>query len=95
MSIELADARWADGTGKGLLGQFASTRGYSDLIAAAKTPALRKFFKNGSTSDVKACMSELRALAINSPKDVASTAMALESLMRRAGKLAIITNGGN
>ena len=95
MSIELANAKWADGKGKGLLGQFASTQGYTSLIEAAKTPALRKLFRTGVTGDVKTCMSELRALAVNASKDVASTALALEALLRKAGKIAIITNGGN
>ena len=92
MSLELADERWLDKDPNGLLGQFASTKGYSDLIEAATTPALCRFFKLGATEECAKVRSELRALALHAPKDVASTALALEKLM--AGlKFAMITNG--
>ena len=92
MSIELADERYLDGKGVGLLGQFASNKGYSDLLAAAKTPALRRFFKTGATEDVKKVKSELRALSLTAPKDVAETALALEKLLGNL-KFAMIARG--
>ncbi len=92
MSLELANEKWMDGDPKGLLGQWASTKGYTDLVDAATTPALRAFFKVGVTEDCAKVRSELRALALHAPKDVASTALALEKLM--AGlPFAMITNG--
>ena len=53
MSIELANEKWIDGDESGILGQFASTRGYSDLIRAAYSyTALSRFFERGATEDV-------------------------------------------
>ncbi len=97
MSMYLANEKWLDGRGKGLLGQFASTKGYSDLIAAVegeKYRALNEFFEHGVTGDVKTCRAELKKLA-DDPKtdaDGATTANALRDLVDGL-EVAIITNG--
>ena len=98
MSIELANEKWLGHNPNGLLGQFASTKGYSDLIAAVGKdyPALKAWFKTGVTGDVKTCRAELKKLAEDSETvpDVASTANALRDLADGL-EVAIITNGGN
>jgi hypothetical protein len=97
MSIELANEKWLDGKGKGLLGQFASTRGYSDLIAAVKGrkyPVLKEFFNSGVTGDVERARAELKKLA-DDPKtdaDVATTANALRDLAD-GQEVVVITDG--
>ena len=98
MSIELANEKWLGHNPNGLLGQFASTKGYSDLIAATGKgyPALEDWFESGVTGNVKGCRAELKKLAEDSktPKDIASTANALRDLVDGL-EVAIITNGAN
>ena len=95
MSIELANEKWMDGDERGLLGQFASTRGYSDLVRAAFSyPALARFLELGATEKVDDVRGELKELARRASKDVASTAKALLDLSDEQTML-IVTNGGN
>ena len=93
MSVEVATEKWLDGHESGLLGQFASTRGYSDLIKAANGyAALSKFFNDGATDNVKAVQSELSELAKHGRADVKSTAQALLDLSK-GQEFLVITNG--
>jgi hypothetical protein len=99
MSLELANGNWLDGDESGLLGQFASTLGYSDLIAHSQGyPALESFFRKGATEQVPQVRTELEKLAGHAPAmppaDVASTAKALMQLSEGQNFL-IITNGAN
>ncbi len=98
MSIELANEKWLDGNAKGLLGQFASTAGYSALIAAAKAkeyPALAELFDSGVSDKVAECRKQLKELAADTDDaDVASCCEALRKLAD-GEELLIITNGGN
>ena len=95
MSIELANEKWMDGHESGLLGQFASTRGYSDLIDAAKdSPSLAKFFKAGYSEDVAAVQKDLKEISGHENADVASTAKALLDLTQ-GQEFLMVTNGGN
>ena len=95
VSLELANEKFLDGGNPdGLLGQFASTQGYSELIAAcAKFPALSDFFDKGATEDVDAVLKELGQVIAKAPKDIASTATALRDLAKGQDFL-MITNGG-
>jgi hypothetical protein len=95
VSIELANEKWLGHLPSGLLGQFASTKGYSDLIAAADDYlTLREFFKDGVTGDVDKVRAELKELAEEASADVSSTAKALRDLAE-GQEIIIITNGGN
>jgi hypothetical protein len=97
MSMEVGNELWLGHNPSGLLGQFASTQGYTDLIKAAKKyklATLREWFSSGVTGDVEAARSELKALAKDAGSDVASTAKTLRDLID-GQKIAIITNGGN
>ena len=98
MSIELANEKWIKGSRKGLLGQFASTKGYSDLIAAARAteyPTLADFFEEGVTEQVADVRKELAKLAKASDNaDVASTARALRRLAE-GQEMIVITNGAS
>ena len=95
MSIELANEKWLGHLPSGLLGQFASTKGYSDLIAAsANYPTLRDFFKDGVTGDVDKVRAELKQLAAEADPDVASTAKALRDLAE-GQEIIMVTNGAN
>lgn len=86
MSMELANERES-------LGQFATNKGYTQLIRAAKPyPALNQFFREGATKDIAGCRSELAALAKVSGSEVADTARALSSLMD-GQKVAVVTSG--
>ena len=88
MSVEI-------GNGTELLGQFASNKGYSDLIhATAKDyPALKKFFSYGATDDISNVERELVVLAdVSEDADVVSTAKALAGLID-GQDVAVITNG--
>ena len=79
--------------GKDDLGQFASNSGYSDLIAAAKTPALKMFFAAASADgkDVVAHVADaLRS--IDADKDVESTAKGLADMID-GEDLVFITDG--
>lgn len=95
VGIYLATEHWLDHPGDetGLIDQFASTGGYSDLIAAASVyPALSDFFKEGFTEDVEQVRAELAQLIPNAAPDVASTAGALWDLAKGHDFL-IITDG--
>jgi hypothetical protein len=97
MSMELANEKWLGHNPSGLLGQFASTRGYSDLISAAKKHkllALQELFRHGVSGDVEQVRAELKTLAGLAPADVASTAKALRDLAEDQDMI-LITNGGN
>ena len=97
MSLELANEKWLGHNPNGLLGQFASTRGYSDLIAAAeehKLAALQQFFDDGVTGDVDGVRAELKTLAAVASSDVASTAKVLRDLAE-GQEILIITDGCN
>jgi len=98
MSIELANELWISGKASGLLGQFASTRGYSQLIEHAQGhdyPLLAAFFDKGVTDKVGGVRKELAHLIrITTDNDVASTAKALRDLAEGEDFL-VITNGGN
>ena len=99
MSMELANEKWLGHLPTGLLGQFASTQGYNDLIAAVKGkkyPTLKALFKSGVTGDVKVARKELKLLADadDTDADVASTATALRDLAD-GQEIIIITNGAN
>lgn len=64
------------------LGQFASNRGYSDLIIAAESyTALAKFFDAGETDQTEDCVTELKQLAEAEGGGVAKTATALAKLL--------------
>ena len=95
MSIELANEKWIDSNEAGLLGQFASTKGYSDLIKAAFGYAeLSRFFRDGATDKVEEVRAELRQLIRRTSPDVASTAKALLALSM-GETLLIIANGAS
>lgn len=84
MSIELANAG-------GVLGQFASNKGYSDLIDVCQAiPVLKKFFDDANTEDVPGVEDALNR--ITTPPDVVSTAHQLAALMH-GQDLVYITNG--
>ncbi len=97
MSMELANELWLGHNPNGLLGQFASTQGYTDLIAAAKRaklPTLIEFFRDGVTGDVDLVRQELSALEADADKDVASCAKEMRKLAE-GQTMIIVTNGGN
>lgn len=76
---------------KGELGQFASSGGYSDLIAASqKDPVLKKFFNDANTEDTSKVVSALKSL--KSSDDVEQTAKTLADLMEDQD-LVYISNG--
>jgi hypothetical protein len=96
MSVELANEKWLDGDEAGLLGQFASTKGYSDLILAAEHgdyPELEQWFESGVTDRVAEVQKELERMSASAPSDIASTASALLELTK-GQDLLIVTNGG-
>jgi hypothetical protein len=110
MSWNLANEKWIEFTARGaggddesgvgdesgLLGQFASGRGLSDLVKLVKAssgyPALSDFLLHGVTDHVAEVREELGRLAEHAPADVASTAKALSELAE-GQELIIITNG--
>jgi hypothetical protein len=73
------------------LGQFASGKGYNDLIEAAKdSPALNKLIDAGESSDVAGVIEELNK--IEGPADVVSTATGLAKMIQ-GQKSILISNG--
>ena len=97
MSVELANAKWIDGGPDGLLGQFASTRGYSDLITATSAedyPAMADLFEKGASENIDRICKELEKFAAGEPSDVASTAAALLELVK-GQEFVMVTNGGS
>lgn len=90
MGMEVANAT-------DVLGQFASGSGYSDLIAAIERagrscPILAALVCDGYTENVEKAVVELRTLAKNTEKDVATTATALADLID-GQEMAIVTDG--
>lgn len=89
MSVEL-------GTDKGIVGQFASGMGYSELIAAAgENEALKPLFDEGyldGKEAVSAAVKALNDLADTSDKTVADTANGLAEMMD-GEDLVFITSG--
>ena len=92
MSYELASE-------SGPIDQFASGKGYADLIHAigsSKYPALRSLVVHGATEHVSACISELgrlsHVLGENNDSGVVTTAKGLARLMHGLD-IAIITDG--
>jgi hypothetical protein len=64
----------------GSLGQFASNRGYGDLIAAgSRHPPLKQLFETGESSDVPGVIAALNR--IESPPDVKTTAHGLARMI--------------
>lgn len=98
MSVELGNEQWLDGKASGLLGQFACTRGYSQLIEHAQGheyPLLAAFFHSGVTDKVGGVRKELAHLIRTTDNDdVASTAKALRDLAEGEDFL-IVTNGAS
>jgi hypothetical protein len=95
MSWELANEKWLDGDESGLLGQFASGRGYTDLIDAVDAgdyPALAKFFKDGASEQVSQMRAELKRFSAKTGKDLRDTATALRDLMDDQ-KFVMVTDG--
>ena len=76
MSMEVASER-------GSLGQFASNRGYSDLILAVgdNYPTLADWFETGVTEKISDATKELKQLAAKADSDVAETAHTLAGLI--------------
>lgn len=73
------------------LGQFASGRGYQDLIDAAKdSPALNKLIDVGESDDVAAIIEELNK--IEGSADVVSTATGLAKMIE--GQKSILISSG-
>ena len=78
--MELANAKWLGHNPSGLLGQFATTGGYTSLIEAANAedyPTLHQFFEDGVTGDVDLVRAELLTLSNAASADVASCARAM------------------
>jgi hypothetical protein len=97
MSLELANELWLGHNPNGLLGQFATTGGYTALIEAANAkdyPTLHQFFTDGVSGDVDQVRAELKALAAVATKDVSSCARAMRDLAE-GQQMIIVTNGGN
>ena len=98
MSIELGNEQWLEGKASGLLGQFASTRGYSQLIEHARGheyPVLADFFSKGVTDQVASARKELSHLMrTTDDEDVRTTAKALRDLAEGEDFL-MVTNGAS
>jgi hypothetical protein len=100
MSLSVANYDWIRGKSSGILGQFASTLGYTELISAARAreyPALAAFFGSGVSDDVTAIRSELAALAAATrDPNVRGCAIALRRLTAGQTKVPlVITNGAS
>jgi hypothetical protein len=103
MSWNLANEKWIEFTARGaggddesgvgdesgLLGQFASGRGLSDLVKLVKAssgyPALSDFLLHGVTDHVAEVREELGRLAEHAPADVAFDREGAVGVGRRAG----------
>ena len=97
MGLYLATEKWIDNPGDedGLLDQFATTSGYSDLIAAAEAgdyPTLCEFFREGLTEEVEKVRVELQQLSEHARDDVAITAKGLRDLAK-GQEFLVITDG--
>ena len=86
MSWYLANEKWIGGHESGLLGQFASGKGYSDFIAAVSAtayPALADLLEQGVSERVTAIQADLRHLAKRAESaDVRSVARAMLQLSK-------------
>lgn len=78
----------------GIIGQFASGKGLSDLTSTlAAYPALAKLFKDGATKNIVLCSVELNRLAKTTcDMSVRTTATTLANLLR-GQRLVSITQG--
>jgi hypothetical protein len=86
---------WYVANANKILDQFASGRGYSDLIHAAEDyPSLTAFFETGSTANVVDCVKELETIVRDhkTPGDVRLTAKGLAEIIR-GQEIAVITQG--
>jgi len=96
MSWYLANEKWPDGDEDGLLDQFASGRGLTDLRKAVEAtddfPALQEFIREGISEHVPELQAELQRFAKDADAEIATTARGLESLMG-GQKFVMITNG--
>jgi hypothetical protein len=100
MSLNLANYDWVKGHADGLIGQFATTLGYTELIAAARGheyPVLAAFFGSGVSDDLAGIRRECQKLAdSHASADVRSCALALKKLTVGQTKLPlVITNGAS
>lgn len=91
MSMHLIDETQRD------LGQFASNKGYSDLIRAihqdaANNQILLGLIRTGVTEDTEGAIAELETLAEVAEPSVASTAVDMKQLM--VGKKAVAISNG-
>ena len=95
MSMELANEKWLDGDESGLLGQFASSGGYSELIEACNGyPELTELFDTGASENIDALAKELKQVIAEAPAEVASTASGLLELLK-GQEMVMVTNGGS
>ena len=83
--------------GDAALGQFASNKGYHDLLEAAevrgkKYPALKQLFDDGATGQAGTCAEELRELADEVADDVRDTALGLAKLIAKQTDV-VLTDG--
>ena len=94
MSIELATLKYLDGDDNASLGQFASNKGYSDLIQAAKPySALNRLVSIGASDDCPAVSKDLDKLIAAAPDtDIAETAKTLQKLLQKQ-TFVIVTRG--
>lgn len=99
MSLSLANYDWIKGKRSGLIGQFATTLGYTELISAARGheyPALAAFFGSGVSDDLAGIRSELYSLAsATTSKDVRSCAIQLRRLTASQTKLPLVITDGS
>jgi hypothetical protein len=81
------------------LGQFASNKGYSDLIAAVDEEdgynSLKAFLEAGMTKDVVGVGADLLSFSNSADKEVAMTAVGLERLLRGQKIAVMITDGSS
>jgi len=77
-----------------LLGQFATNKGYADLIEAAQgLPVLEDFFENGETERVPEVVTALRVMAhVTDDSDIKTTARGLADLIK-GQKSVMVTDG--
>ena len=97
MSWYLANEKWIDGDEDGLVDQFASGRGLTDLTtaieAAGEYPALDEFFREGVSERVSELRAELAKFAAKeADADIAKTARGLAKLMK-GQTLVMVTQG--
>jgi|ERR1700735_979750 len=98
MSLSVANYDWVKGKDSGILGQFATTLGYTELISAARGheyPVLAAFFGSGTSDDLAGILSELKSLAdATSSANVRGCAIALRRLTAGQTKLPLVITDG-